>query len=83
MGVHPDTVRRWIDHGRLPAHQPGGVNGKYMLWRDDLEALSNGARPKYDEAYFLSGIQTALESIDETLVSLRLTLESVLKEKEG
>lgn len=41
LNVHPQTVRRWIDTGRLPALRlPSGV---WRVRRDDLDALLSGA----------------------------------------
>jgi len=41
LGVSPDTVRRWIDAGRLPAHRPEGEGaGHRIIAGPDLAAFA-------------------------------------------
>jgi molybdopterin-binding protein len=42
LGVSDDTVRRWIDSGRLPAHRDGG--GPAVVDGADLAALATQLR---------------------------------------
>lgn len=39
-GVHPETIRRWIQRGILPEHRPSGGNPR--LRRDELERAIGG-----------------------------------------
>lgn len=36
-GVSPQTIRKWIRDGRLPAAAPGGQ--KYFILRSDIEKI--------------------------------------------
>ena len=38
LRVHPATVRRWIDGGRLPAYQ-AVKGGAYRIARSEIDAL--------------------------------------------
>lgn len=39
-GVHPTTVNRWVQAGRLPiAHKAPGIRGANLYRRADVEAL--------------------------------------------
>ena len=40
LGVSPDTVRRWIDAGRLPAHRDGDGGGHRTIAGPDLAAFA-------------------------------------------
>lgn len=40
VGRHPETVRRWVWSGRLPAHRRGN---RLLVTREDLEAAAGGA----------------------------------------
>jgi excisionase family DNA binding protein len=44
LGVHPDTVRRWADEGKLPFWTTPG--GQMRFRREDVEALRRPTRPK-------------------------------------
>ena len=50
LGVCADTVRRYIDSGRLPATRPGGLQWRIRL--EDVEALAN--RSEDDKALALA-----------------------------
>lgn len=39
-GVHPETIRRWIQRGILPEHRPTGGNPR--IRRDELERAMHG-----------------------------------------
>lgn len=42
LEVHPATVGRWVDSGRLtPAHKLPGKNGAYLFNRADVERLAS------------------------------------------
>ena len=38
LDAHPETVRKWIRRGKVPAYRIGEL-GDYILYKDDLEAL--------------------------------------------
>ncbi len=46
LGVSDDTVRRWIDSGRLPAHREGG--GPAVVDGADLARVATGLRESPD-----------------------------------
>lgn len=37
-GVHPATIKRWIQNGKLPAKRVGNL--MWLIRRDDLEAVA-------------------------------------------
>lgn len=38
LDAHPETLRRWIRCGKVPAYRIGKL-GNYILYQDELEAL--------------------------------------------
>ncbi len=38
LGTHQETVRRWLQSGRLRGYRPGGDKLGWRVRRDDLEA---------------------------------------------
>jgi excisionase family DNA binding protein len=46
LQVHPESVRRWIRRGRLPAARIGGTKMGYRIQRADVERLLDGARSR-------------------------------------
>jgi excisionase family DNA binding protein len=42
LGVHDETIRRWIKDGRLPAVKVG-IAGHYRVRRDDLDSMVTAA----------------------------------------
>ena len=50
LGVHPGTVRRWSDEGRIPVHRTEGKHRRYRRGEIELWALtasqSNATRPE-------------------------------------
>ncbi|HLZ73350.1 MAG TPA: helix-turn-helix domain-containing protein [Dehalococcoidia bacterium] len=37
LGTHPETVRRWLQSGRLRGYRPGGDKLGWRVRREDLE----------------------------------------------
>ena len=73
LGVHPDTVRRWADEGRLPFVWVGGQR-RFSV--SDLELFANGGVPTGSgrEALYVrvsgsSGQETSLEAQERELRS--------------
>ena len=44
LGIHPETVRRLIRQGDIPATK---VWGQYLIYRPDLERFAAGYDPNY------------------------------------
>ena len=38
LEVHPESIRRWIRAGKIPAARVGNL-GNYTLYKDELEKL--------------------------------------------
>lgn len=71
LGVHPDTVRRWVREGKLATVWVGGQRRFSVA---DLELFANGGEPKGEgrEALYLrvsgsSGQETSLEAQEAEL----------------
>jgi len=45
VGVHRDTITRWVREGRLTAHRWGGAGAWQRISRADLERLMSGDDP--------------------------------------
>jgi len=51
LEVHPQSVRRWIKTGQLPAYKPGGSpRGPWRIGEDDLERFLAARRSTAQEA---------------------------------
>jgi excisionase family DNA binding protein len=42
LGVHRDTVHRWVAEGHIPALQPGGPQHAIRIDRNDLRSDRRG-----------------------------------------
>ena len=40
LGAHPETLRKWIRQGKIPAHRIG-ERGTYFLYEDELAKAVN------------------------------------------
>ena len=49
LGVDPRTVRGWCESKRLPAIQPGGEGGKWMIRRSWWEMFLRNSGMAVDE----------------------------------
>ncbi len=49
LKVHPNTVRRLIKDGRLPASRPGGPTGQIRVNTADLDELMRSCRTDHPD----------------------------------
>ncbi|WP_067794106.1 TOBE domain-containing protein [Actinomadura formosensis] len=61
LGVSPDTVRRWIDAGRLPARRDQG--GRRMVQGTDLAAFARAQMAPGQTEYVMSSARNRLRGI--------------------
>lgn len=45
MQVHEETVRRWLQSGRLKGYRPGGTKAGWRITREAIEQLKRGEQP--------------------------------------
>jgi len=72
LGVHPDTVRRWADEGRLPSERVAGQRRFLVSDLDQFIAGTTGEQPAGREALYVrvsgsTGQETSLHAQEEEL----------------